>query len=827
MTKRERAFPRPTLVLLCGLVVGMFAARFSESESAMAGLGLLVVAVLFHAALRQADMSRGLLLALGFAGLGWMLTAPINQVANASRRAVAALELHGSGLVVIEGHLQGDPVPGGSGVSFWLQPGSTVTRDQLSVRMPGSVLVRVPGGYAARSRLRTVASGDEIIATGHMVPLPDEPEPGRYERYLSEQQAAFVLRARQWDATAPGRRSAWNTFRLAMRRAGDAMQAGYHQSLSPVSASLISGMSIGRTGGIPPREREAFVETGLRHLFAVSGLHAGLVGIMLMFIASAMRVGPRWRCAIVLVGLFLFCTLVGFRTASVRASLLMAVFSIEPLMGRPVDKLGTLATVALGMLIAWPFILWQLDFQLSFLCALVLVVCDPPGAQIERWVHARLKGRWLLSGIAGTLLRIFFISTCIQAALAPLLFAYFGEVSVIAPIANALVLPLMMLVMALAFLGSIMTAVWDMPGHLVLSLLEWPLQFIALVARCLGEVPFASLQGKPWPVWVGLLYYAAMLSTRWISIRPRMHRLEGAYSGAMACTIAMLVILWSPFFTPRGPLLSVTFIDAGQGDAVLVRVHGGAAMLVDSGPPGRGTHVVSRIVASGVEQLDYLVLTHADADHIGGAAVVVGDLAPSRILVGGSLAKTEVWNALEYSVEFHDSPVTTIRRGARLDLGRGVIAEVLHPTDDFIRGDTARNDASIVLHIRARDVSFLLTGDAESDAEASMLEHVDPQSLRATVLQAGHHGSRSSTSMRFLATVSPLHAVMSCGRDNRYGHPHPAVLARLGEMGVRPWRTDLNGEIHFATDGRGLWVEVERNPTVADPKVALPGASSP
>jgi competence protein ComEC len=140
-----------------------------------------------------------------------------------------------------------------------------------------------------------------------------------------------------------------------------------------------------------------------------------------------------------------------------------------------------------------------------------------------------------------------------------------------------------------------------------------------------------------------------------------------------------------------------------------------------------------------------------------------------------------------------------------------------------VRGDAARNDASIVMRVVAGDVSFLLTGDAEAEAEVSMIEDLGADTLRATVLKAGHHGSRGSSTMRFLASVRPLHAVLSCGRDNRFGHPHPDVMARLAEMGVTAWRTDLQGEIRFATDGRGLAVTADR--VLTSPKVSASSVS--
>ena len=207
------------------------------------------------------------------------------------------------------------------------------------------------------------------------------------------------------------------------------------------------------------------------------------------------------------------------------------------------------------------------------------------------------------------------------------------------------------------------------------------------------------------------------------------------------------------------------------------------------------------------QRLDVMVATHPDADHIGGLPEVLENFPVASVALTGQAHTTQVYE--RFLTDIRDLRVNAIqtRTGTPIPFDAAVKVEVLGPDDSLVvEGDN--NNASIVIKVTFGAVSFLFTGDAEGEEEAAIL--ASGADLRSTVLKAGHHGSRSSTGAGFLAAVDPQIAVISAGDGNRYGHPHPEVIARLDQAGVTIYRTDVSGTITITTDGSTLNVQTDR-----------------
>lgn len=240
----------------------------------------------------------------------------------------------------------------------------------------------------------------------------------------------------------------------------------------------------------------------------------------------------------------------------------------------------------------------------------------------------------------------------------------------------------------------------------------------------------------------------------------------------------------------------VHFIDVGQGDATLIKC-GGDAMLIDAGENDKGTAVQLYLQKQGVEKLKYLVLTHPDSDHIGGADVIITKFEIEKILMPDhkkdSRTYEDVVNAMKAKSETAYAPQV----GEVYPLGGGSFT-ILAPDRDY----KDSNNSSIALRFCLGEVSFLFTGDAEKEAEDDMLQN--GLFLCSDVYKAGHHGSSSASSEEFLKMVDAGYAVISCGEDNSYGHPHAEVLNRMRGMGMKVYRTDEQGSIVAETDGKEI-----------------------
>ena len=345
------------------------------------------------------------------------------------------------------------------------------------------------------------------------------------------------------------------------------------------------------------------------------------------------------------------------------------------------------------------------------------------------------------------------------------------------------------------------------------------------------------LLSAPWltpevmAAWLGALaLLAALVSSRRMrrAVAGLRHRPRWRPGGLLALlaggipvvAIAILVCSLGQLASARADgLLHVYVLDIGQGDAIFITTPDGRQMLIDGGPDAQSiATTLDPLLPPGDRGLDVVAATHLDSDHIGGLLGVLARYRAGIVLQSQSAAESEdatlypQWRAV---LDNHEHPSAIVRDGHSVALGRDVTLAVLHPPADGSSAGSHHNsnDASTVMRLDYGQISFLLTGDIEADAERHLVATAS-EKLRADVLKASHHGSRTSTTPEFLAAVGPRSAAVSAGRDNRFGHPHPEVLERL-ESFVGPrhvFLTARDGTIEYVSDGKTLWVKTHGPP---------------
>jgi beta-lactamase superfamily II metal-dependent hydrolase len=297
------------------------------------------------------------------------------------------------------------------------------------------------------------------------------------------------------------------------------------------------------------------------------------------------------------------------------------------------------------------------------------------------------------------------------------------------------------------------------------------------------------------------------------------------------CALVFLIVVgavvlgvWYKFFRPEpsnlppasGEPLRVHVLDVGQGDSVLIVAPGGKTALIDAGNPGNGKKILAALQREGIQQIDLFVATHAHADHIGAADEVIKGTTVSAVLDSKIPNETKNYEDFLKAIEEKGVRYIGAEPGQTFDMGGGAVLTVLAPipppfTKEQLRsGGNEPNANSVVVRLDYGDFSMLLTGDAEAQTEARLIEN--GARLDADVLKVGHHGSKYATSETLLRRGKYKAAVISAGYDNRYGHPSPEVLARLKAEDVRLYRTDLQGEIKITTRGKrnDFQIETER-----------------
>lgn len=553
-------------------------------------------------------------------------------------------------------------------------------------------------------------------------------------------------------------------------------------SLFAGDAPLARALIIAEQGSLPPRLRDQYADAGLVHLLSVSGLHVAIVAGAVALILAALRV-PRAMATI--AGALLtaaYVVLIGMPPAALRAGTMLAAMALGRLLQRPVSPW---ALLALGAMLPLhdPRVAGDLGYQLS-VAGMSAVIAS--GAVDRRLLAHRLDG-WRRTLTAD-------LVTALLAALVtgPLVAAAFGRLSLISPLANLVAAPVVAFAQPALFLAVLLSPL-DALAPVVAEGARVPLALLEWVATHAAAVPHAAVPVNPRSV-VALLLLAAGFA---IVAACAMRRPWPALVLALAAAAGAC---WIPSRGSGEAELHV--LDVGQGDALAIRTMRGRWILVDAGPSWEGGDAGRAKVVPYLRRLGgdvaLLILSHPHADHAGGAASVMRALRPAKFLDAGFPFETPPYLAALALADSIGMPYRQARRGDRFIVDE-VAVDILAPDEAMLDAADGPNNASIVARIQVGTVRFLLTGDAERQEEGWLVS--EGRDLRADVLKAGHHGSRTSSAPFLLDAVRPRLALVSVGALNRYGHPSPEVVHELARRQAVVMRTDAAGTIVVRTDG--------------------------
>ena len=606
-----------------------------------------------------------------------------------------------------------------------------------------------------------------------------------------------------------------------------ALREALNARLGKHFGTLLGNMLLGGSSSLDDETRDVFVANGLAHLLSVSGTHLVLLAGLC---TSLLRAVPSlWRKALLTIALGIYALLCGLRPPVLRALLMSVVIlwgrqaevkepekkSIKQSQHYPnprAERGYLLCLVALVLLLVKPLWLLDLGFQLSFGAAAGLIWLVPACTRL------------LLAFMPAFLAEPLAVTLAAQLATLPTCIASFHQLSLISCVSNLALVPVLELAVLLAALGILVA---QLPLSLLASLSSVLLQCSSFLltqlleqAHFLASLPFSQLVIGSLPLWCAVLYYALILLWADVSTLQFWSNRERRWLMTTAAVVLAGAFLWQRY-APQP--LQTNFLDVGQGDCVVLRANSWTEQKVivydTGGLPhyDTGKQVVAPFLRSlGQSSIDALILSHYDFDHVGGAIglmeqIQVRELVlPKEKLDASSLP---LYEAITKTAARRGTHISVAQQGRTWQMGEGAVLSLVVPADlankavptnmlqqtaEEAEQSLAGNEASTILTLHSPHGSLLLTGDLGSEGEQGLeLGHF-------TVFKAGHHGSKYSNSEELLRHIQPQLSIISCGFNNRYGHPHQETIERLQAVGSQIFRTDLQGCIQLCFDESGI-----------------------
>ena len=696
----------------------------------------------------------------------------------------------------------------------------------------------------------------------------------------------------------------------------------------PRAAGMLKAMLAGNRYFLDGETVERLREGSTFHTLVIAGLHIGIIAWVLLGGRSPTKRRGSVRIIVCLAVLWAYAVMVGLAPPVTRATTMMTVGLIGPLLFRRAASVNTVALAAFIMLALKPALVADPGFQLSFVAVagivgLALPLADklrrvgewrpasrtphPPACssavryfaetlfwdarsfaaemkrapiryRMNKAPAARVLGRLRIQSLLRGIVLLVITSGAIQLSTLPLMALYFNRVAPVGVLLNVVAGLLTGVMMIAGVCAIAIGALNSWAATLFVPVVNAARYLLVNAIVPFSELPLATFRVAHHEGWHSIIYalyfvplaMLAVLIDRWHPIdrilpvnrtpsprlpvaasprRPlaasphlplspsRRRPLAPSLLCALALTVALIAVIKPPIIESSGKL-TIHFLDVGQGDSALVVFPRGKTMLVDGGGElsfaslntvdaqgsmndtaddepvfndrafSIGEAVVSRFIWSlGRTRIDYVLATHAHADHIGGLSDVVRNLDVRQAVVGYAVPDEPEFKRFSRAAAARRTPLYSVAAGERFGID-GVTIEVLWPPPADGREVTSGNDDSVVLRLVYGSVSILLAGDIEQSTEDSIVQ--SSANLRADLLKVPHHGSRTSSTEEFIEAVNPRYAVISVGERSRFGHPHSMVVNRYVTRGVQVFQTGRDGMVTVDTDGSGLDISTHR-----------------
>ncbi len=634
-----------------------------------------------------------------------------------------------------------------------------------------------------------ISNGKEIHAVVRIYSFPEQRNPHEFDygQWLHNRGIAAHGELIEIVNVSETGRIGWESIRTSV-------QANADQLFDEDHSHMAKALLLGFKDDLTPETRQQFSRSGLSHIMAVSGLHVGFIVAPFWLLIPFMWGSARGRYfGLILLTLLLigYAGLTGFSPSVLRASLMAWFISYGKLFHKVRNSINLTAVAAIIVLFINPKQLFEIGFQLSFSAVFIILIIMKEAQEL-----IPIRYRY---GFTGGLISIVLVSVVVQLGLFPILVYYFGEFSIIGPIANALVVPLLSFTVPVGLIFILVSPV--VPDALQAGIipLQFSLNWIQWVAEFLGSQSFSFISVSENSISIFLIWISAIC---WIAAS-RIYAIRWKFLILLLCSVNLYFIeKW--IREPSVNSLEITVLDVGQADAIHILTPNGSNILIDAGRWSPMSNSGDQVLLpyfeyAGINQIDAVILSHPHADHIGGMPALLEGIDIGSIYQSDYDYESVLYQTVMNLAEMNNVPVNLLSAGDLIDIDSSLRLFVIGPEPNAPR-DHNPNNHSISFKLVYDRTSFLFSGDAEVEQERRMAERYG-DFLKSDLYKVGHHASNTSSTELFLRYVDPEITVASLAFRNVFGHPGKNAVNRLHQFSNNQFYTSLNGAIRFESDG--------------------------
>lgn len=591
------------------------------------------------------------------------------------------------------------------------------------------------------------------------------------------------------------------------------------------NSGFLKSLLFGKTDGLTDDIKVSFRDSSLSHVLAISGMHVTYIIIGINFILNKLIKYKKLRNNILILSIIFFSFVTGNSVSGIRACIMGAMTILSNNFERKNNFYFSLIYSFLIIILFNPYNIYNIGLWLSYMGSLGIVCFS---SFLKKYIYKKFnlkkETNIILKKFREYIIENFVVTFSAQILIFPIMMYVFNTISVSFFISNILV---SFFVGPLLILGysSVLLSFVNFPLLKIIVYITEVLIFIVIkISEICSKLPLSKIYVTTPSIVTILIYYGIVFWLIYISIKKRFYFLriiisKKFFKRELRKIIDKILFLKKYIFIlfiivsviifqiklKSYSIFQINFVDVAQGDCTYIKTFSGKNVIIDGGEGNTGKYdygenvVLPYLLDRGVNKIDYLIISHADSDHIGGLFAVIENIKVDKILIGIQPQISEQYVDLLEISEEKNIKLVELKTGDKLKLEKEIYLDVLWPKENNFIESNALNNNSLVFKIRYKNFSILFTGDIEEVAENEILNlYKDNLNLlNSSILKVAHHGSKTSTNLEFLKCVNPKIALIGVGNNNKFGHPNEVILNKLEENKVQIYRTDKNGEINI------------------------------